>query len=102
MLQRDNSAGILAPHYKFLLWSFIMKSISKFAIAAAISLFASASFAADPAEDFKPSDYKVFVDQKTGYAFIRTPYGWKFVRKIESTQLAETAAKLQLALNDQK
>lgn len=30
-----------------------------------------------------PEDYKVFIDAKTGYAFVRTPSRWVFTRKVD-------------------
>ena len=62
--------------------------------------FSANAATTERAIEYAPADYLVFVDKPTGFAFIRTPYGWKFVRKIESTQLAEHAAQLQVALND--
>ena len=34
-------------------------------------------------------DFAVYVDQETGFAFIKTPGGWKFIRRIEPGKLAE-------------
>jgi len=34
-------------------------------------------------------DFSVYVDRETGFAFIKTPVGWKFVRKIESAKIGE-------------
>lgn len=65
-------------------------------------LSAAGAATAEANKEYTPADYLVYVDKPTGFAFIRTPYGWKFVRKIESTQLAEQAAQLQLALNDKR
>lgn len=78
-----------------------MKSITFSLVALCICLFANAA-SAEPGKQFSPSDYTVFIDKPTGFAFVRTPYGWKFIRKIESPQLAEQAIALQLALNDKR
>lgn len=56
---------------------------------------APASAIADATERaYEPKDYLVFIDRPTGFAFIRTPQGWKFVRKIESAELLATAERL--------
>jgi hypothetical protein len=34
-------------------------------------------------------DFAVYVDQETGFAFIKTPGGWKFIRQIEPGKLAQ-------------
>lgn len=72
------------------------------AFAAATVLFSAGAANAETPKDYAPSDYLVYVDQPTGYAFVRTPYGWTFVRKIEAPQLAEQATQLQLALNQKR
>jgi hypothetical protein len=71
----------------------------RFAFAATLCLAATASFAQGEysaeavttsaiAPD-SPSDYKVFVDAPTGYAFIKTPSGWKFMKQLDNAQMQD-------------
>lgn len=47
-----------------------------------------AAVAAAPAptreEDQAPATYDVFIDGVSGYAFVRTPKGWTFVRDLKA------------------
>lgn len=65
----------------------ILVSLSSLALAlwAGISLAGGGgiSHQATPcvgAEVSAPADYKVFVDKPTGYTYVCTPAGWKFVK----------------------
>ncbi len=60
------------------------------ALVAAIALTAAGASATPArAEDrsFAPEDFQVFIDRPTGFSFIRTPGGWKFVRKLDPQQV---------------
>lgn len=47
---------------------------------------AAAKLIAAPASS--PSDFSVYVDRETRFAFVKTPIGWKFVRQIEAEKLS--------------
>ncbi len=38
---------------------------------------------ADAVAKSKTGSFDVFIDQPTGYAFVNTPKGWKFTRKVK-------------------
>jgi hypothetical protein len=44
---------------------------------------------------YGPCDYRVFIDEPTGYAFIKTPTGWKFMKKLDDTQIQTALAMEQ-------
>jgi hypothetical protein len=64
----------------------------RIALATSLSLAAFGASAATDRNAGQPEDYKVFIDAPTGYAFVKTPTRWVFVRKVESGRVAETSA----------
>lgn len=54
------------------------------ALALFITLSATAQTRAVPVKDFD-----VFVDERTGFVFIKLPAGWKFVTRLEHLDLAQ-------------
>jgi hypothetical protein len=82
---------LYSPLNKIQLTENTMKPIQFIAIFAGL-LLARSVFAADAAvcttEGYDHRQYEVFIDQPTGYSFIKTPCGWHFVRQIEREKVA--------------
>lgn len=51
--------------------------------AATVAAYVAFTSAGAPAIDY----HDVFVDKQTGYAFVETTKGWKFIKKFELTQI---------------
>ena len=43
-------------------------------------------------------DWAVYVDLPTGFAYVKTPNGWRFVRKLDEEQMARLPASTLTAL----
>jgi len=66
-------------------------------VTAALALFVSASaFAETGAVTVK--DFDIYVDQPTGFVFVKLPAGWKFVSRIEQAELARLPGTVLTAL----
>jgi hypothetical protein len=69
----------------------LMKTLRLLLIATSLLSAGSAS-AADAGEcntsAYGPWQYEIYVDEPTGYAFVKTPCGWRFVRQIDHDKIA--------------
>lgn len=57
------------------------------ALAAALCL--AAGLVPAQAQGVHVRDFDVYVDLPTGFAYIKTPMGWKFIRRLDEAQLAQ-------------
>jgi hypothetical protein len=64
-------------------------TLTAFSVAVAASTTATASSPAGSAaaDAVSVKDFDVFVDLQTGFAFVKTPDRWTFVRKLDAAQL---------------
>jgi len=46
------------------------------------------------------ADSDVYVDRETRFAFVRTPKGWRFTRRIEADKLAQVPVEFFIPIND--
>jgi hypothetical protein len=67
-------------------------------IALAAFGLAGSSAAQTDAAQAVVSDYTVFVDPPTGFAFVKLPQGWKFVGKVAEGDLAKLPGTVATAL----
>jgi hypothetical protein len=44
------------------------------------------------------TDYTVFVDPPTGFVFVKLPTGWKFVAKVDASEVAKLPSSVVTAL----
>lgn len=86
-----------------------MKLNLTIALAAAALLGASFGIQAAPADDIaaygkrltsaeavaesRPGSFDVYIDKPTGFAFVNTPVGWKFTRKVQDDSPAVAESK---------
>jgi len=54
----------------------------------AIALLGLAAAAVQAQTTVPVKDWDVYVDLPTGFAFVKTPMGWKFVRQLDEEQMA--------------
>lgn len=67
--------------------------------AAAIGLALAFAMPAAQAQSFvQVRDWDVFVDLPTGFAYVKTPIGWRFVRQLDEEQMARLPASTLTAL----
>jgi hypothetical protein len=60
--------------------------------------FAFALHSAQAQSFVQVRDWDVYVDMPTGFAYVKTPAGWRFVRKLDDEQMARLPASTLTAL----
>ncbi|HSW04835.1 hypothetical protein [Aquabacterium sp.] len=78
-----------------------MKSFRAHALRTAAALGLALAFAvpAAQAQSFvQVRDWDVYVDLPTGFAYVKTPVGWRFVRKLDDEQMTRLPASTLTAL----
>jgi hypothetical protein len=67
--------------------------------AAALGLAIAFAVPAAHAQSFvQVRDWDVYVDMPTGFAYVKTPVGWRFVRKLDDEQMARLPSSTLTAL----
>jgi hypothetical protein len=83
----DRCFNMCVDRYKITAFRSLAMKKSLSILAAALALAAPlASFAQDAATEHTPAPYSVFVDQPTGYTFVKMPGGWKFVGAVSQEE----------------
>jgi hypothetical protein len=67
-------------------------------IALALACALPAAHAEEGMSTVPTKDWDVYVDLPTGFAFVKTPLGWKFVRQLDSEQLSRLPPSTLTAL----
>jgi hypothetical protein len=62
--------------------SFLRRSIIGLAALSFSNIVLASNGFDSPKETYTPNDFKVYIDKPTGFAYVKTPNGWLFVRKV--------------------
>lgn len=77
----------------------LARTLSRTLVAATLAATALSSAHAQTAP-VPVQDFSVFVDIATGFAFVKTPSGWRFVRQIEAEKLTQLHPSTLVALGE--